>query len=58
MTQPATKPGPLKALGPIIQLAYFPTDFDAAMTYWIETMGVGPFFVLNDIRLGEMKYKG
>ncbi|MBB6123988.1 VOC family protein [Sphingobium subterraneum] len=52
------KPGPLKALGDIIQLAYFPTDFDAALSYWIETMGVGPFFILNDVRLGDMKYRG
>ena len=52
------KPGPLKRLGDVIQLAYFPTDFDAALRYWIETVGVGPFFVLNDVRLGEMKYKG
>lgn len=51
-------PGPLKALGDVIQLAYFPTDFDAAMKYWIETIGVGPFFVLNDVRLIDMKYKG
>lgn len=57
MTSPI-KPGPLKALGEVIQLAYYPTDFDAAMKYWIETVGVGPFFVLNDVRLGDMKYKG
>lgn len=54
---PAT-PGPLKKLGDVIQIAFFPTDFDAAMKYWIETVGVGPFFVLNDVRLGDMKYKG
>lgn len=54
---PAT-PGPLKKLGDIVQIAFFPTDFDAAMKYWIETVGVGPFFVLNDVRLGEMTYKG
>ncbi|WP_353204730.1 VOC family protein [Sphingomonas sp.] len=52
------KPGPLKALGDVIQFAYFPTDFDATMRYWIETIGVGPFFVLNDVRLDDMKYKG
>jgi len=52
------KPGPLKELGDVIQLAYFPTDFDATMRYWIETMGVGPFFLLNDVRLNDMKYRG
>lgn len=50
--------GPIKALGDIIQLAFFPTDFDAAIEYWTKTVGVGPFFVLNDVRLGEMKYRG
>lgn len=52
------KPGLLKTFGDVIQLAYFPTDFDAAMQYWIETVGVGPFYVLNDVRLIDMKYKG
>lgn len=54
----SVRPGPLKRLGEVIQLAFFPTDFDATMKYWIETVGVGPFFVLNDVRLDDMKYKG
>lgn len=57
MTGPVT-PGPLKALGEVIQIAFYPSDFDAALKYWIETVGVGPFFVLNNVRLDEMKYKG
>ncbi|HUD31377.1 MAG TPA: VOC family protein [Novosphingobium sp.] len=57
-TPTIAKPGPLKRLGDVIQLAYFPTDFDATMKYWIETVGVGPFFVPNDVRLDDMKYKG
>jgi hypothetical protein len=52
------KPGPLKALGDIVQLAYLPDDFDAALRYWTETVGVGPFFLLENVRLGEMKYRG
>lgn len=51
-------PGPLKALGDIVQIAYLPSDFDAAVKYWTETMGVGPFFVLQNVHLGEMKYLG
>ena len=50
--------GPLKALGDIIQIAYLPTDFDAALEYWTKTMGVGPFFLLENVQLGEMKYMG
>lgn len=53
-----TNPGPIKALGNIIQLAYLPADFDAALRYWTQTVGVGPFFLLKDIRLGDMKYRG
>lgn len=52
------KPGPLKALGDIIQMAYLPSDFDAALRYWTETMGVGPFFLLENVQLGEMRYRG
>ena len=52
------KAGTIAALGPAIQQAYLPQDFDAALTYWTETMGVGPFFLLENIRLGEMKYMG
>jgi hypothetical protein len=48
----------IKALGKIIQLAYLPADFDAALTYWTQTVGVGPFFLLENIQLGEMKYRG
>lgn len=52
------KAGTIAALGPVIQQAYLPEDFDAALTYWTETMGVGPFFLLENIRLGEIKFMG
>lgn len=51
-------PGPIKALGDIAQIAYLPEDFDAALKYWTETVGVGPFFLMENIELGEMKYRG
>lgn len=53
-----THPGPIKALGDIIQLAYLPSDFDATLKHWTETVGVGPFFLMENIQLGEMKYRG
>lgn len=52
------KAGTIAALGPVVQQAYLPQDFDAALTYWTETMGVGPFFLLENIRLGNMKCMG
>ena len=45
-------------LGPVGQLAYLPQDFDAAVKYWTETMGVGPFYIMENIQLGECRYKG
>jgi len=50
--------GSIKALGDIVQMAYLPEDFDAAIRYWTETVGVGPFFLLENIRIGEMRYRG
>lgn len=50
--------GSIKALGDIIQMAYLPEDFDAALRYWTETVGVGPFFLMENIQLGEMRYRG
>jgi catechol 2,3-dioxygenase-like lactoylglutathione lyase family enzyme len=52
------KPGAVSHLGEIMQLAYLPSDFDAALKYWTETMGVGPFFEMADIQLGDMRYRG
>lgn len=45
-------------LGPVGQLAYLPTDFDAAVRYWTGTMGVGPFFLMENVALGDCKYRG
>jgi len=48
----------LKQLGVVSQLAYFPVDFDAALRHWTQVVGVGPFFLLNDVRLEDMRYRG
>jgi hypothetical protein len=53
-----TKLSKIKALGDVVQMAYLPEDFDAALKYWTETVGVGPFFLMENVRLGEMKYRG
>lgn len=52
MTRAITK------LGPVGQLAYLPQDFDAAVKNWTETMGVGPFYLMENVALGDAKYKG
>jgi methylmalonyl-CoA/ethylmalonyl-CoA epimerase len=53
-----TKPNALTSLGPVGQLAYLPSDFDATLKYWTETMGVGPFYLMENVALGDCKYKG
>lgn len=50
--------GPLASLGEIMQLAYVPADFDAALKFWLETMGAGPFFSLDHVTLEDVRYKG
>jgi hypothetical protein len=53
-----SKSGTVPQLGDIMQLAYLPADFDAAVKYWTETMGVGPFFLIENVKLGDMRYRG
>lgn len=50
-------PAGLAALGPIMQLAYVPRDFDAALRYWTEQVGAGPFFMLEHVALENVKYR-
>ena len=45
-------------LGEIMQLAFVPADFDGALRYWTETIGAGPFFALDHVKLDEVKYLG
>jgi hypothetical protein len=48
----------ISAIGPVMQFAFVPKDFDAAVKHWTETMGVGPFFLIENNLLGEGKYLG
>ena len=48
----------IKDIGPVMQIAFVPTDFDAALTYWTQVMGVGPFYLIQNIELGDMRYLG
>ena len=48
----------IAALGEVMQLAFVPDDFDAAIRHWTEAMGVGPFFLIENIHLDGMKYRG
>ena len=41
-----------------MQLAWLPADFDAALAHWTQTMGVGPFFLFENIALADARYRG
>ena len=51
-------PRGLAKLGPVMQLAWLPSDFDAALRHWTQTMGVGPFFMMENIKLEDLRYLG
>ena len=50
----------IRSLGSIMQMAFVPSDIDAALTYWTKTMGVGPFFQLEhaQLALDSHTYRG
>ena len=48
----------IAALGEVMQLAFVPADFDGALKFWTETMGAGPFFALDHVKLDDLKYRG
>lgn len=58
MAQQKPAPGKIGALGEVMQLAFVPEDFDAAVAHWTQTMGVGPFYLIEGIHLDGMKYRG
>ena len=44
--------------GPIRQLGYVVPDIEAAMRYWTETLGVGPFFYNEHVPIVNYRYRG
>ena len=48
----------IAAIGKPMQIAFVPDDFDAALAHWTQAMGVGPFFVMENIVLEDMALHG
>jgi hypothetical protein len=55
---PSLLPGKLVEFGSVMQLGYVPTDFDAAIGFWTEKLGVGPFFLWEHIAVDLITYRG
>src|SRR5947207_1962468 len=41
-----------------MQMAYVPGDFDRALRFWTETIGAGPFFAIDHVKLERVRYRG
>lgn len=48
----------LTSIGPIVQLAFVPDDFDAAVNHWTTVMGVGPFYWIEHAGLENQRFNG
>lgn len=46
----------ISAIGPVMQIAFVPDDFDTALAHWTQVMGVGPFFLIENIKLPDSLY--
>jgi hypothetical protein len=42
----------------IKQIAYIVADLDAAIGYWVEVVGAGPFFRIDGARTADARYRG
>ena len=47
-----------RIFGEIRQIGYVVRDVQAAMHYWIEVLGVGPFFYSEGRKIQNFKYRG
>jgi hypothetical protein len=47
-----------RRFGEIRQIAFVVPDIDAAMKYWSDTLGVGPFFIKRRLVLSGFRYNG
>jgi hypothetical protein len=50
--------GGIAQLGEIVQLAYVPHDIEACARHWTDTVGAGPFFMLDRLKFPKTLYCG
>jgi hypothetical protein len=48
----------IAALGDVMQLSFVPADVPAALKFWTETMGAGPFIALDHVQTDSTLYHG
>ncbi|MEQ1489952.1 MAG: VOC family protein, partial [Terricaulis sp.] len=47
-----------RVFGKVCQNGYVVRDIDAAMKHWIDVMGVGPWFYIEDVKTDWFKHRG
>jgi len=47
-----------RIFGEIRQIGYVVRDIESAMRYWIEVLGVGPFYYSERVKQQHVKYRG
>lgn len=50
--------GSIAGLGAIFQMAFVPRDFGAAVKFWTETVGAGPFFLSPRMTFDAARFRG
>jgi len=51
-------PDSMARLGSVMQMAYVPADFEGALKFWTKTIGAGPFFSIEHVKLERTRYRG
>ena len=51
-------PNSIARLGDVMQMAYVPGDFEGAVNFWTKTVGAGPFFSIEHVKLDRTRYRG
>ena len=52
------RPTLIARLGEIMQMAYVPRDFEQALRFWTKTLGAGPFYSFEHVKLDRTRYRG
>ena len=47
-----------RLFGPMRQMGHVVRDLDRSLRYWIDTLGVGPFYVVRGLPIEQFWYKG
>lgn len=47
-----------RLFGPVRQMGHVVRDLDRSLRYWIDTLGVGPFYVVRGLPIEKFWYKG